>query len=53
VGLTDDIDGGPVGLDTAVFIYFIEEHPDFLPCLACVSWTSIVTADPDRGEASG
>jgi predicted nucleic acid-binding protein len=31
VGLSDDIDGGPVGLDTAVFIYFIEEHPDFLP----------------------
>jgi predicted nucleic acid-binding protein len=31
VGLTDDIGRGPVGLDTAVFIYFIEEHPDYLP----------------------
>jgi predicted nucleic acid-binding protein len=26
----DDIGGGPVGLDTAIFIYFIEEHPRFL-----------------------
>jgi len=26
-----DIGGGPVGVDTAVFIYLIEEHPRFLP----------------------
>ncbi len=26
----EDIAGGPVGLDTAIFIYFIEEHPRFL-----------------------
>lgn len=24
-----DLGGGPVGADTAVFIYFIEEHPCF------------------------
>jgi predicted nucleic acid-binding protein len=29
--LIDDIGAGPVGLDTAIFIYFIEEHPRFLP----------------------
>jgi predicted nucleic acid-binding protein len=31
VGLIDDVGGGPTGLDTAIFIYFIEEHPTFLP----------------------
>jgi len=31
VGLVAELGGGPVGLDTAVFIYFIEEHPRFLP----------------------
>jgi predicted nucleic acid-binding protein len=31
VGLIDDLRGGPVALDTAIFIYFIEEHPVFLP----------------------
>lgn len=31
MGLIDDLVGGPVGLDTAVFIYFIEEHPLYLP----------------------
>jgi predicted nucleic acid-binding protein len=29
--LIDDIGAGPVGLDTAIFIYLIEEHPRFLP----------------------
>ena len=29
----DDIGNGPVGLDTAIFIYFIEAHPRFLPLL--------------------
>jgi hypothetical protein len=28
-----DLGGGPVGVDTAIFIYFIEEHPQFLPLL--------------------
>jgi len=31
VGLMEDIGPGPVALDTAIFIYFIEEHPQFLP----------------------
>jgi predicted nucleic acid-binding protein len=33
VGLIDDIGPGNVGIDTAVFIYFIEEAPQFLPTL--------------------
>jgi predicted nucleic acid-binding protein len=28
-----DIGRGPVGVDTSIFIYFIEEHPTFLPVL--------------------
>jgi predicted nucleic acid-binding protein len=28
--LTEDLGAGPVALDTAAFIYFIEEHPRFL-----------------------
>jgi predicted nucleic acid-binding protein len=31
VGLIEDLGRGPVGLDTAIFIYLIEEHPQFLP----------------------
>jgi hypothetical protein len=31
VGLIDDLDPGPVALDTQVFIYFIEENERFLP----------------------
>ena len=31
MGLIDDLGGGPVALDTAVFIYFIEEHIPYLP----------------------
>lgn len=27
----NDLGRGPVGVDTAIFIYFIEEHPAFLP----------------------
>jgi predicted nucleic acid-binding protein len=27
------VGSGPVGVDTAIFIYFIEEHPQFLPLL--------------------
>jgi len=36
VGLIADLGRGPVGLDTVVFIYFIEEHPRFLPIVASV-----------------
>ena len=31
MGLIDDLDPGPVALDTQVFIYFIEEDKRFLP----------------------
>ena len=30
MGLIEDVGAGPVGIDTAVFIYFIEEEPRFL-----------------------
>lgn len=33
MGLTQDIGRGPVGVDTSGFIYFIEEHPTFLPLI--------------------
>jgi predicted nucleic acid-binding protein len=31
VGLKTDIGEGPVGLDTAVFVYWIEAHPRYAP----------------------
>ena len=31
MGLIDDLGRGPIGLDTVVFIYLIEEHPKYLP----------------------
>jgi predicted nucleic acid-binding protein len=31
MGLIDEVGAGPVALDTCVFIYYIEEHPAFLP----------------------
>jgi predicted nucleic acid-binding protein len=34
VALIDDLGAGPVGVDTAVFIYFIEENERFLPAIA-------------------
>jgi predicted nucleic acid-binding protein len=33
VGLIDALGRGPVGIDTAPFIYFIEEHPSFVRVL--------------------
>jgi predicted nucleic acid-binding protein len=33
MGLMTDIGRGPVGVDTVIFIYFIEEHPQFLPVI--------------------
>ena len=30
MGLMNDIGRGPLGVDTVIFIYFIEEHPQFL-----------------------
>lgn len=31
MGLLSDLGSGPVALDTSIFIYFIEEHPRYLP----------------------
>jgi hypothetical protein len=31
MGLMADLGGGPVGVDTAAFIYFIAEHPTSEP----------------------
>ena len=33
MGLMADVGLGPVGVDTSIFIYFIEENPSFLPVL--------------------
>lgn len=33
MGLMADLGRGPLGVDTVIFIYFIEEHPQFLPLL--------------------
>jgi predicted nucleic acid-binding protein len=33
MGLIGEIGDGPLAVDTAVFIYYIEEHPRFLPVL--------------------
>ena len=30
MGLIADLGAGPIALDTSIFIYFIEEHPDYL-----------------------
>lgn len=36
MALIDDLGPGPVGVDTAIFIYFIEENDRFLPLIAPV-----------------
>lgn len=33
MGLIDDLGTGNVGIDTAIFIYVIEEHPKYLPLI--------------------
>ena len=33
MGVIQEVGRGPVGLDTVVFIYFIEEHPQYLPLI--------------------
>ena len=33
MGLSDDLGPGMLGLDTAIFIYFIEASPPFLPLI--------------------
>lgn len=51
MGLMEEIGDGPVGLDTAVFIYFIEEHPRFLPLVEPVF--AAIDAGPLEGVTSG
>lgn len=34
MGLMDDLGPGRIGVDTAIFIYLIEENPQYLPLLA-------------------
>jgi predicted nucleic acid-binding protein len=36
MALIDDLGQGPAGLDTSIFIYFMEEDPRFLPAVAPV-----------------
>jgi predicted nucleic acid-binding protein len=36
MGLIADVGRGPAALDTVAFIYFIEEHPDYLEVIAPV-----------------
>ncbi len=44
MGLTADLRAGPVALDTAAFIYYIEEHAVYFPIVAPLF------ADIDRGK---
>lgn len=44
MGLIDEVGAGPVALDTAAFIYFIESHPLYLPPLLSV----FTAADEER-----
>ncbi len=44
MGLMDDVGRGPVGVDTAAFIYLIEESPIFLPVIVPLFLAA------DRGE---
>jgi predicted nucleic acid-binding protein len=44
MGLMNDIGRGPVGVDTVIFIYFIEEHPQFLQVI------EPLFRDVDRGR---
>ena len=36
MGLIQEIGSGPVALDSVIFIYFIEEHPKYLPLVGAV-----------------
>ena len=36
MGLIEDLGRGPIALDTAIFIYYIEEHPDYVDLVAPV-----------------
>lgn len=51
MGVMEDIGGGPVALDTAVFIYFIEEHQQYLPLIEPVF--SAIDSGTVEGVTSG
>ncbi len=36
MGLTEDLGPGPTALDTAIFVYYIEENEPFLPLVASI-----------------
>src|SRR5262249_32873967 len=38
MGLNTDLGRGPVGVDTVIFIYLIEENPRFLPLIEPLFW---------------
>ncbi len=44
MGLLNDLGRGPVALDSSIFIYFIEEHPRFLPVVKPV-FSSVAAGD--------
>ncbi|HEY4169948.1 MAG TPA: PIN domain-containing protein [Reyranella sp.] len=46
MALIDDLGSGPIGIDTAIFIYFIEENPRFLAAVAPV----FIAADAGKLE---
>ncbi|HUC76940.1 MAG TPA: hypothetical protein VMS04_16680, partial [Vicinamibacterales bacterium] len=46
MGLIQDLGSGGVALDSAAFIYFIEEHPKFLPVILPLF------READRGKRS-
>ncbi len=46
MALIDYVSAGPVGVDTAIFIYFIEEHDRYLPSITPL----LVAADEGKVE---
>jgi predicted nucleic acid-binding protein len=50
MGLTEDLGPGPTALDTAIFVYYIEEDATFLPLVASIledveaGWREVVTS---------
>lgn len=45
MGLIDDIEPGAIGVDTAVFIYFIEASPIWLPVIRPLSLRRIEASE--------
>lgn len=47
MGLMEDVGQGPVGIDSAIFIYYIEEHPSYFDVV------STLFAALDKKECQG